>query len=161
MSEATPRLALPFIMPGQSQKELFHNEALAALDIAVAPAVEGAAAAAPATPQPGQCWIVAAAAAGDFEGRDHGSPAGRVAGGDSSSRCPGCWSGRRTRDCGFTGLALPGAAEKSPLPASSLMENRWWVRASRRCQVLQVERQSTRNAELRSMPLLRHLSHTG
>jgi hypothetical protein len=72
MSEATPRLALPFIMPGQSQKELFHNEALAALDIAVAPAVEGAAAAAPATPQPGQCWIVAAAAAGDFEGRDHG-----------------------------------------------------------------------------------------
>jgi hypothetical protein len=29
MADTTPRFALPFILPGQAQKELFHNEALA------------------------------------------------------------------------------------------------------------------------------------
>ncbi len=38
---ATPRLSLPFIVPGQAQKELFHNEALQLLDVLVAGAVEG------------------------------------------------------------------------------------------------------------------------
>lgn len=37
---ATPRLKLPFISPGQAQKELFHNEALQVVDSAVAAAVE-------------------------------------------------------------------------------------------------------------------------
>ena len=32
MSDATARLALPFIAPGQAQKELFHNEALTRID---------------------------------------------------------------------------------------------------------------------------------
>ena len=35
MSESTARLALPLIAPGQAQKEVSHNEALAALDLLV------------------------------------------------------------------------------------------------------------------------------
>lgn len=35
----TPRLALPLLQPGQAQKEMYHNEALARLDLAVQPAV--------------------------------------------------------------------------------------------------------------------------
>ena len=41
--DASARLALPFLVPGQAQKEFFHNEALQLLDIIVQPAVEGAA----------------------------------------------------------------------------------------------------------------------
>ena len=33
---------MPFILPGQAQKELFHNEALQVLDIVVAAAAEEA-----------------------------------------------------------------------------------------------------------------------
>ncbi len=51
---ATHRLALPHILPGQAQKELFHNEALQALDLVVAAAVEEPPRAAPpAAPAPG------------------------------------------------------------------------------------------------------------
>ena len=71
MADTTPRFALPFILPGQAQKELFHNEALARIDLALHPAVEGAPLdAPPAEPQDGQCWIVAAAATGAWSGRD-------------------------------------------------------------------------------------------
>lgn len=70
MADTTPRFALPFILPGQAQKELFHNEALARIDLALHPAVEGPPAAEPpSAPAPGQCWIVAAAATGDWSGR--------------------------------------------------------------------------------------------
>lgn len=71
MADTTPRFALPFILPGQAQKEHFHNEALVRIDLALNPAVEGPPAAAPPPdPAPGQCWIVAAAAGGGWEGRD-------------------------------------------------------------------------------------------
>ncbi|WP_205481019.1 DUF2793 domain-containing protein [Sphingomonas arenae] len=39
--DETNRLALPFILPGQAQKELFHNEALQILDTIVQPVVKG------------------------------------------------------------------------------------------------------------------------
>ncbi len=81
MSDATTRLALPFIQPGQAQKELFHNEALARIDLALHAAVEGAALAAPpADPAEGQCWIVAGGATGAWTGMD-GSIAGWTSGG--------------------------------------------------------------------------------
>ena len=72
MADTTPRFALPFILPGQAQKELFHNEALARIDLALHPAVEGPPAAEPPpAPPPGECWIVAPRAGGDWSGRDN------------------------------------------------------------------------------------------
>lgn len=66
---ATYRLALPHILPGQAQKELFHNEALQALDLIVAAAVEEPPRAAPpATPPIGSCYIVAASPSGAWAG---------------------------------------------------------------------------------------------
>lgn len=71
MSNATDRFQLPYILPGQAQKEFFHNEALVLLDAALHCAVETApAAAAPAAPSPGQSWIVGDAATGAWAGKD-------------------------------------------------------------------------------------------
>ncbi|MGL4312420.1 MAG: DUF2793 domain-containing protein, partial [Sphingomonas sp.] len=36
MAETTSRLALPLLAAGQAQKEMFHNEALALIDLALA-----------------------------------------------------------------------------------------------------------------------------
>lgn len=70
MTDATARLALPFIAAGQAQKELFHNEALALLDALVQPAVEAVAATdPPAAPLPGQCWTLGAAPTGAWQGQ--------------------------------------------------------------------------------------------
>jgi hypothetical protein len=72
MADTTPRFALPFILPGQAQKELFHNEALTRIDLALHPAVEGPPASAPPTvPAAGECWIVAPGAGGGWSGRDN------------------------------------------------------------------------------------------
>jgi len=71
MTNATVRFALPFILPGQAQKELYHNEALARIDAALCAAVEeGPLAAPPISPSPGHCWIVGDAAAGAWTGKD-------------------------------------------------------------------------------------------
>lgn len=71
MADSTPRFALPFILPGQAQKELFHNEALARIDLALHPAVEDSPLAEPpAGPAEGQCWIVAAPGSGDWADHD-------------------------------------------------------------------------------------------
>lgn len=78
---ATHRLALPFILPGQAQKELFHNEALQALDLVVAAAVEEPPRAAPpAASVLGSCYIVAAVPSGDWVGKS-GYLAGMTASG--------------------------------------------------------------------------------
>ncbi len=70
MSDATARLALPFIAPGQAQKELAHNEALLRIDLALHASVEAMGLNdPPASPAPGQCWIVGAAPAGDWAGQ--------------------------------------------------------------------------------------------
>jgi hypothetical protein len=70
MSEATTRLALPFIMPGQAQKEFYHNEALARIDLALHSAVEGELASPPADPIEGQCWLVGSGASGAWSGKE-------------------------------------------------------------------------------------------
>lgn len=71
MSDATPRFGLPFILPGQAQKELFHNEALTAADALLHPSVESSALATPpADPQTGQSWLVGAPAQGTWAGKD-------------------------------------------------------------------------------------------
>lgn len=67
MTDATPRLALPLLQPGQSQKEMFHNEALALLDLAVQAEVEALALnTPPPAPAIGQCWVVGTAPIGDW-----------------------------------------------------------------------------------------------
>lgn len=70
MSDTTARLALPFIAPGQAQKELAHNEALTRIDAALHAAALGFGADdPPASPAIGQSWIVGAAPMGDWAGQ--------------------------------------------------------------------------------------------
>ncbi|NVD44662.1 DUF2793 domain-containing protein [Qipengyuania atrilutea] len=54
------------MLAGQSQKELFVNEAFALLDALVHPVVESEAASPPARPRDGECWIVSSQAAGEW-----------------------------------------------------------------------------------------------
>jgi hypothetical protein len=71
MSDATARFALPFILPGQAQKEFYHNESLTRLDVALHAAVEGLPIATPPeTPSLGQTWIVAEGAGGVWTHKD-------------------------------------------------------------------------------------------
>lgn len=69
MSDETGRLKLPMLEPGQAQKEMTHNEALATLDLAVQASVLAAGLdTPPATPAIGESWIVGAAPGGDWAG---------------------------------------------------------------------------------------------
>lgn len=66
----SPRLGLPFLAAGQAQKEFFHNEALLALDLLVAAAIEepprnGP----PAQPAEGACYIVGPTPSGAWSGK--------------------------------------------------------------------------------------------
>ena len=62
----TARLDLPFLFPGQAQKEAFVNEALARLDALVQPAVLDERDDPPADPAPGDSHIVGTAPTGDW-----------------------------------------------------------------------------------------------
>lgn len=74
--ETTTRLGLPMIEPGQAQKEMSHNEALALLDLLVQPVVLQSGRNTPPTdPEPGEAWIVGTAPTGAWADR-----AGAVAG---------------------------------------------------------------------------------
>ena len=65
----TPRLSLPLLQPGQTQKEMSHNEALTLLDIAVQGNVtEIDAGTPPVAPEPGQCWVLGATPSGAWAG---------------------------------------------------------------------------------------------
>jgi len=70
--EMTPRLGLPLLIAGQVQKELFHNEALATIDLLINGSVEGAPVTAPPpTPLLGTIYRIASAGAtGAFAGRE-------------------------------------------------------------------------------------------
>lgn len=71
MTEASARFAFPFILPGQAQKEAYHNEALTLLDAALHAAVEdGPRTDPPDDPEPGQSWLVGDDATGVWSGRD-------------------------------------------------------------------------------------------
>ena len=81
MVETSARLALPLLVPGQAQKEMFHNEALATIDLALQASVAAVGTEAPpAAPSPGQCWIVGPRPTGDWAGQA-GALAGWTAGG--------------------------------------------------------------------------------
>ena len=69
MTESTARFALPLIAAGQAQKDVIHNEALAALDLIAQTAVSGVGVdTPPASPTIGACWIVGAAPTGAWSG---------------------------------------------------------------------------------------------
>src|SRR5947209_11397921 len=66
----TARLTLPFLSPGQAQKEFFHNEALQTLDLVTACAVEEAPRSAPpVSPVLGACYIVGTSPTGAWAGK--------------------------------------------------------------------------------------------
>ena len=66
----TPRHAMPLLIPGQAQKELFVNESLALIDMLLHPVVTGSAAAPPTSPAEGECWIVEAQAVDAWDGQE-------------------------------------------------------------------------------------------
>lgn len=81
MTETTPRHGLPLLEAGQAQKELWHNEALALIDMIIAPVVQAIGIdTPPAGAVPGECWIVGPSPTGDWAGAA-GNLAGRTAGG--------------------------------------------------------------------------------
>lgn len=81
MAETSARLAMPLLVPGQAQKELFHNEALAIVDMALQASVVAVALdTPPATPEVGQCWIVGPHPVDAWAGQE-GALAGWTAGG--------------------------------------------------------------------------------
>lgn len=68
----TPRLGMPMLQPGQAQKELYHNEALALIDLALHATVTAVGLnTPPASPTPGAGWIVGAAPTGAWAGAAH------------------------------------------------------------------------------------------
>ncbi|HEX8445133.1 MAG TPA: DUF2793 domain-containing protein [Sphingomonas sp.] len=70
MTDATERFELPWIMTGQAQKEVTHNEALARVDMLLHPVAESMVLATPpADPGAGRTWIVAAGGTGAWAGR--------------------------------------------------------------------------------------------
>lgn len=68
--DATVRWDLPLLFAGQAQKEIYHNEAIARIDLLMHPRAESAdLAEPPSTRAVGQCWIVATSAVGEWNDR--------------------------------------------------------------------------------------------
>lgn len=60
---------LPYLFPGQAQKEGYVNEAFARIDSLLAIAVEGTADSPPVAPADGECWLIGSAPTGAWAGR--------------------------------------------------------------------------------------------
>jgi hypothetical protein len=67
---ASPRFGLPYLFAGQSQKEVFVNEAHALADALLHCAIEGEATAPPDSPAEGANCLVSSPAAGDWQGQE-------------------------------------------------------------------------------------------
>ena len=75
MALVSDRYRLPLLQAGQAQKEVTHNEALAALDLLIHLAAQSRSVTAPpSSPGEGQCWVVPIGATGGWAG-----DAGRIA----------------------------------------------------------------------------------
>lgn len=70
MSQSTPRLDLPYIMPAQAQKHVTHNEALQRLDNLIQLSVIAQRSDPPAERDAGDAYIIAAGGSGDWAGHD-------------------------------------------------------------------------------------------
>jgi hypothetical protein len=72
MSQSTPVLGLPYILPSQAQKHVTHNEAIDRLDSLVQLAVQSRSQSAPPlSPIAGDRYIVQASGSGDWAGQDN------------------------------------------------------------------------------------------
>lgn len=71
MPNQSPRHALPYLFSGQAQKEVTHNEALAALDALLHPVVEAVLDVPPTLSgeDEGKCWLVGEGGEGAWAGR--------------------------------------------------------------------------------------------
>ena len=80
--DMTNRLQLPLLAAGQLEKDLFHNEALALLDVLVAGSIaDGPVAAPPSAPSVGATFLVAASgASGAFTAKENQLAAWTAAG---------------------------------------------------------------------------------
>ena len=66
----TARFALPFLAPGQVQKEWFHNESLQRIDMLLSAAVEAPPQNdPPVSPVAGQCFLIGDSPTGDWTGQ--------------------------------------------------------------------------------------------
>ncbi|RWX78911.1 DUF2793 domain-containing protein [Neorhizobium lilium] len=74
MADTSPNLEMPFILPSQAQKHVTHNEALLRLDALVHLTILAEQPTPPPSPDEGACYLVAASAAGAWDGRQ-----GRIA----------------------------------------------------------------------------------
>lgn len=116
MSDTTPLLSLPLLIPSQAQKHVTHNEALRTLDAVVQLSVKGRSSVTPpAAPEVGDRHIVPAGGTGAWAGSD-----GRVAqwGGESwIFHIPGAgwraWIEEEEADCVWSGSAWTGMADRT------------------------------------------------
>lgn len=65
----TPRLALPLLYVGQTQKEITVNEGILRTDFLIDSAIEAVVSTPPASPVSGLLWLVGATPSGDFAGK--------------------------------------------------------------------------------------------
>ncbi|MDQ8757856.1 DUF2793 domain-containing protein [Sphingosinicella sp. LHD-64] len=121
MTETSARFALPFILPGQAQKEIFHNEALTTIDCALHSCVKGFATEPPAEPVSGEGWIVEAGASGAWAGRTGCLATWTSAGWRFVSPVPGMmvWDKEASHWIYWNGEAWSDGA----MPAAALMIN--------------------------------------
>ena len=120
MPEQSARFALPLLVPGQAEKEVYHNEALARIDAALhASVVDGPMADPPPVPTIGQSWIVGSAATGAWAGQDRNLAAWTGGGWRFVAPVPGMMVWQAARGCWvyWTG----GGWSDGRLPATSLV----------------------------------------
>ncbi|WP_061927276.1 DUF2793 domain-containing protein [Altererythrobacter epoxidivorans] len=69
LNQATTKWQLPFLIPGQAQKEVTVNEAFARIDSLLSLAVAGVSANPPPEPYEGEAWLVSSEASGVWAGQ--------------------------------------------------------------------------------------------
>ena len=134
----TPRHNLPFILGGQAQKHITHNEAILEIDARLQLAVEGTVATPPPDPADGDTWIVHVSPQGGFSGH----------GGQLAQHWEGVWRFRdaqtgwlawnretdellvKSDDGWLPVTALPGSSESLGINTDADTQNRLAVRSA-------------------------------